>query len=191
MRILRQRIPSTKLGVATAKTCSKSCARLQSSPDFVTSFWDRVDKTPGHGPKGDCWLWMGGVKSDGYGQVYSVAHFGDKKPRLAHRTAYKLSVGQIPEGMVILHECDTPLCCNPAHHRPGTHAENVADMWKKGRANPKGMQGEDHPSAKLNEKDVIAIRKDPRHEIIVATEYGVSRSLIHAIRTRTAWKHID
>lgn len=56
----------------------------------------------------------------------------------AHRAAFCISRGYaldylLPEN-VMLHSCDNPLCCNPAHVSLGTQAENVRDMHSKGRA---------------------------------------------------------
>jgi CxxC motif-containing protein len=91
--------------------------------------WAKTDKTPGHGPNGDCWLWTGSHRSTGYGQL-SIKD----KPVHVHRLSWILANGPIPAGLLIMHSCDTPLCVNPAHLSPGTHQENVDDMRKKGRA---------------------------------------------------------
>jgi hypothetical protein len=76
-------------------------------------FWDKVAKTDG------CWLWMACIDR-GYGQ------FGiDGNVRRAHRVAYELLVGPIPEGLVLDHLCRNPACVNPAHLEPVTLGENV------------------------------------------------------------------
>lgn len=79
-------------------------------------FWDKVRKGA------ECWTWLAGKDRDGYGQ-YGV----DGRSVKAHRHAYELEVGPIPEGMDIDHVCRNRACVRPDHLRPRDHAENSAD----------------------------------------------------------------
>jgi hypothetical protein len=92
-------------------------------------FWSKVEKTDG------CWLWTASTFTQrGYGQ-FAV----DGKARTtAHRIAWELTHGPIPKTVngkpsVLMHSCDNRLCCNPAHLRVATQAENLKDMADKGR----------------------------------------------------------
>lgn len=66
-----------------------------------------------------CWLWPGSLRSAGYAQVKWQG-----RPTLAHRVAYELLVGPIPDGLELDHTCNVVRCVNPAHMEPVTHAEN-------------------------------------------------------------------
>ncbi len=78
--------------------------------------------------KSGCWIWQGGTSPDGYGKV---KRFG--KTVRAHRLFYEHYVEAVPEGLWVLHKCDTPLCVNPAHLFVGTQLENEQDKDAKGR----------------------------------------------------------
>jgi hypothetical protein len=79
-----------------------------------------------------CWEWQRSKDWNGYG----LTHRG-----IAHRLAYEAFVGPIPDGMLVLHTCDNPPCCNPAHLFLGTHFDNAADRDSKGRDRPHGKGG--------------------------------------------------
>lgn len=81
--------------------------------------------------KSGCWIWQGSTFTDGYGKC---PRYG--KTRRAHRVFYEELVGPIPDGLQVLHKCDTPLCVNPEHLWAGTCLENHQDMDRKGRRAP-------------------------------------------------------
>jgi hypothetical protein len=82
-------------------------------------FWPKVDRRDDD----DCWPWLGQTNRAGYGAIVSAGHNGKKLQ--AHRVAYELLVGPIPEGLVIDHLCRNPSCVNPAHMEPVTNADNT------------------------------------------------------------------
>ncbi len=77
---------------------------------------------------GGCWLWTGRLGSSGYGQ-FKV--FGEMMS--AHRFAYTLYSGPIPDGLHILHSCDNKICVNPEHLRAGTRSENIKEAVERGQ----------------------------------------------------------
>ena len=84
-------------------------------------------RMPGPPPEG-CWIWTGSCNSSGYGVI---SHAGSILR--AHRVSYVLHVGEIPDGKLLRHTCDVRNCVQPAHLKPGTYAENTADMMERGR----------------------------------------------------------
>lgn len=95
---------------------------------FLRRFVARIDQEDPDG----CWPWRGSLWNAGYGRLtgrYQGAAFDLR----AHRVAYALAVGAVPVEYGVLHRCDNPPCCNPAHLFVGTQAANIADMGAKGR----------------------------------------------------------
>ncbi len=87
-------------------------------------FWPKVDVRGWD----ECWPWTASSNGRGYGQI-NVKSDGRWRHVYAHRVAYELLVGPIPEGLtldnVVAWGCTTTLCCNPLHLEAVTHAENV------------------------------------------------------------------
>lgn len=69
---------------------------------------------------GECWPWPGAKIPDGYGRVKF-----NGRTRYAHRVAYELHVGPIPDRLMLDHICHERDCFNPSHLQPVTHAENL------------------------------------------------------------------
>ncbi|MFA6992228.1 MAG: HNH endonuclease signature motif containing protein [Candidatus Gracilibacteria bacterium] len=106
------------------------------------------------GKPDECWLWIGGVSSRGYGN-FCPTH---RKNIRAHRFSYELFKGKIPEGLLVCHKCDVPRCVNPDHLFVGTQSENILDCSQKGRLNKPDNRGEKCVRSKLNWGEVSEIR---------------------------------
>lgn len=81
--------------------------------DDERRFWSKVDV-------GDCWEWLGGRGNHGHGYLRIA-----RATTMAHRYAWELLVGPIPDGLELDHLCRNPPCVNPDHLEPVTHRENL------------------------------------------------------------------
>lgn len=95
--------------------------------------------------------------------------------------------GEIKEGEQVLHRCDYKPCWNPDHLFGGTPADNIHDMDVKGRRKNWYPSGEINPAAKLTAIQVQEIREAQGAQKDIADNYGVSKSLIWAIKNGKVW----
>jgi hypothetical protein len=133
-----------------------------------------------------CWEWNGCASPVGYGFFY----YGDGLGMVnAHRAAWMLYRGSIPDGSQVLHRCDNPSCVNPDHLFLGTHQENMDDKGAKGRQ----AEGEGHGLAKMNNRAVMEIRAafdagiSPK---AIGDFYGLNRTNVYTIAKRKTWDHV-
>ena len=132
-----------------------------------------------------CWLWVTGLV-DGYGNFMNY----NQKTERAHRASYRMFVGEIPTGKVVMHTCDVRNCVNPKHLRIGTHADNMRDKKEKNRTYK--AHGTENHFAKLTDSDVLKIRelsKTQTHQSI-ADQFNVSQPTVTDIVNRRTWKHL-
>lgn len=180
-----------------AKFCGRHCAAAKRPRRPLSErFWQHFQRA--EGPKA-CWPWEGALSSDGYGMVRD----DDGKRVRAHRVAYELQVGPIPDGQWVLHRCDNPPCVRGDHLFPGTNHDNLRDMWRKHRGPHGDTHGaRKHPEsrprgsangrAKLTEDQVRAIRQQYAVGNItiktLAAEYGVAETGMGRIVRGTSWR---
>lgn len=142
-------------------------------------FWDKVDVC---GPD-ECWPWKANRSPNGYG-MFSL---GGRK-QSAHRLASGLRTGDPGH---VLHRCDNPPCCNPAHLYVGSAQDNVDDMYRRGRA--VDVAGEAHAMAKLTLCAVKEIRARYAAGGItqreLGDEFGISHQQVSRIVRGTRWAH--
>lgn len=117
-------------------------------------------------PDSGCWVWTGARHPQGYGLIKRK----DGVQLRAHRLAYELAHGPIPEGLQVCRCCDNPSCVRPGHLFLGTAPDNAADMVAKGRS--ARLTGERNGAARLNRQCVENIRADDRPYRDLAGRFG-------------------
>lgn len=140
-------------------------------------FWPWVDQSGGPDA---CWPWLG--SKAGKQQVYGKVRSRDQSI-LAHRQAWILTYGPIPEKLIVRHTCDNPPCCNPKHLLLGTHVDNAYDMLDRDRCRPA------HP--KLDLIDVVRIRQmlaDGFIQRIIAERFGIHQATVSEIKLGKKWR---
>lgn len=153
---------------------------------MAQKFWPKVDV---RGPD-ECWEWKACIAgATGYGLIGKGGLGAGSEG--AHRISYKLNIGEIPHGKVVMHTCDNRKCVNPAHLRLGTKLENTHDMMRKGRHRFQAPRGERSSLAVLTEDKVRFIRDNPDiSPTKMAEMMGVKYNTIWQIRSRKTWTHI-
>jgi hypothetical protein len=137
-----------------------------------------------------CWGWTGAPDRHGYGSLNLRKNSQKTNPIKAHRISYEIHYGPIPDGLYVCHHCDNPPCCNPAHLFLGTHQDNVADMWQKGRGKTWSMSGDANPKAVLNPEAARLILDEYRAGATqpqLALKYGVSQGTISHVTRLDHW----
>lgn len=136
--------------------CSRRCGMLNAHEQAVKNvdrrsladrFWERVNQGDG------CWEWNSTRIPRGYGYF----HWGSKA-RYAHRTAWELTYGKIPNGMFVCHHCDNPPCVRPDHLFLGTQSDNMRDCKEKGRG--KYPRAEQNGLARLTFAEAEEVRRE-------------------------------
>lgn len=104
----------------------RGLAAIKAIPSFSSAALDRFWSQVG---KGDCcWVWTGATNREGYGRFYAC-----RDSFLAHRVAWSITKGDVPQDKLVCHHCDNPKCVNPEHLFLGTNHDNMQDMTAKGR----------------------------------------------------------
>ena len=152
----------------------------------ATRFWEKVRPCVQSGD--ECWEWDGATAGDGYGSFWV-----DGRTVPAHRFAWELEHGAIPDGLFVCHHCDNPRCVRHHHLFLGTFQDNMDDMNAKGRNNGGGPLGEANGFAKLTAAQIPEIRR--RYAAgesgpDLAREFGISQGTISLVALRKRWGHV-
>lgn len=142
-------------------------------------FWGRVDRSGGPDA---CWPWQGSVfkttkRRFAYGRAAAAGPLA-----YAHRCAWTYTHGEIPADKILRHSCDNPRCCNPKHLVLGTLADNMHDMWNRGRGGKKKALLPDQVRAIRNAPPEVSNKE-------LAEQYGIWDNIASAVRRRKkyAW----
>jgi len=149
-----------------------------------TRFWSWVDISEADA----CWEWQG-AKGGGEssGKKYGAFKIAENTYR-ASRVAFVIANGDTE--FQVLHSCNNPSCCNPAHLYAGTQRRNIQQAIQEGRFD---NRGEKCGKATLSNSDVREIRAlyaDNHTQRSIAELYGISRAQVSRICSGKQWKHL-
>ena len=140
-------------------------------------FWQMVDTT------GDCWLWMGAVKPNGYGIVKRRAI--RPSPIGAHVHAWTLTNGPVPDGHLVLHHCDNRRCVRPDHLHVGTMRDNARDRAERNTSHPNARRLTADQCAEIRRRWAAGAR-----QVDLAAEYTVSQVTVSRIVRGDHWSSV-
>lgn len=154
----------------------------------------RIGRDPDDWTK--CWTWAGGTSDFGYGIMKAPVDLGHGKLKnwVAHRLLYALLIQDIPDGMLVLHRCDNPPCCNPRHLFLGTHKDNTQDMIQKGRSRFYDPTGKPSRNRALSPDQVREIRSRSaagERQRALAAAFGVSQVAIHFVVSGKTYREVE
>jgi hypothetical protein len=151
---------------------------------FEQRFWKYVAPMP---DDRGCWEWMGSRGSHGYGVIGLPR---SRKLVCAHRASWEMHFGPIPSdgpgpiGYCICHRCDNKTCVNPAHLFLGTHADNMADNARKGRARG------GHKRTIEEVQSVLRLHATGVTQAEICRSMGLSSCNVSLIVNRKIWRHV-
>lgn len=127
---------------------------------------------------------------------YGVANI-NKKTFMAHRVAYEVAKGPIPNGMVVLHNCDNLSCINPDHLWSGPHPGKPprfsgTEHWRS-KYPHLIKRGEDHPNALMSDEKIIQLRRDYVAGLdreTICLKYNITVDVMQDYTGGRRWRHL-
>lgn len=148
------------------------------------NFWSKLRIS-----KSGCWEYP--VKSKG--SPYGIMRNGTGHTEKPHRFSWRLTQGDIADGLFVLHKCDNPCCVRPSHLSLGSHFDNMRDMASKGRTGV--HRGENNYLAKIDDKIALEIKEmwatGNFYKMDIARKFNVSHSLVWNVINGNTWKHVQ
>jgi len=146
-----------------------------------------------------CWEWTRAIATNGYGLCYIAG-----RQVGAHRAAYEIAFGAIPDGHFVCHRCDNRRCINPDHLFAGTQRDNVQDAITKGRMSkpPRKVpglsvanmpRGTAHHNSKLTDdlvRSIVEQRLAGRNFTHIGRDFSIDASIVADICKGRIWKHV-
>jgi len=147
--------------------------------DRIDRHTEKLPDLPG------CWLWTGGLASDGY-PVMKLMGVRNKK---VTRIVYTEYIEGYDPSLWVLHKCDTPLCVNPSHLFLGTNQDNTADRTRKNRQ-AKGERCNKNQLTQHLIKGIDIALAAGYTQMVIAVWFGTTQSNVSLVKRRINWKHI-
>jgi hypothetical protein len=129
-----------------------------------------------------CWNWPEDAycDKDGYGSI----RYAGRRMRV-HRLMYIHAFGDVPEEMCVCHHCDNRKCENPEHFFLGTIADNIGDMYSKGRgASPEKR-------SKLTREQAFTIKLASGFQKDIGKVYGIAQTTVSQIKLGKHWRSLQ
>lgn len=146
-------------------------------------FWSKVDIRS----KNECWNWIGGKNSPGYGRFRLPRQ---RKSENAHKFIYEWLFGKVPKGMCVCHTCNNRACVNPRHLYCGTPSDNMKDRVKDGTQSGGANKGEKHHMNKFSKDTIDRVKTmllEGHSGKEISDKFGISRTHISRIKKGKNW----
>jgi hypothetical protein len=149
----------------------------------IMRFWSKIDM---RGPD-ECWEWQASLNLNGYGRF----KLGSYNMVIASRLALICTSKSEPDGLLALHHCDNPKCCNPDHLYWGTVKDNARDKVERGRAYVGNQSGANNGHSKITDAQLATIIlrfREGWSNTKIAADLPIGHSMVSKIRRGHLWR---